>query len=154
MRWLVIRWSDIPGGLLLMLAAMIAIIVFKLPIFEGQRAFWFLATVLPLTAVGGGFILYGRYWDVPGLLNRKCPRTLCQIPAQIIISAKLPPILCTVIDISEGGAGLSLSVSSTSGIPESFELVVEEIRRDALVEWYGCSPIRSVSNFKRSCHLS
>ena len=120
-----------------MLAAMIAIIVFKLPIFEGQRAFWFLATVLPLTAVGGGFILYGRYWDVPGLLNRRCPRTLCQIPAQIIISAKLPPILCTVIDISEGGAGLSLSVGSTSGIPTSFELVIEgdPTRRACRVAW-------------------
>ena len=55
------RLTDGLGGLLLMLAAMMAIIVFALPVFEGQRAFWSLALILPLAAFGGGFILYGRY---------------------------------------------------------------------------------------------
>ena len=119
------HWSDGIGGLLLMFAAMMAIIVFALPVFEGQRTFWHLALVLPLAAFGGGFILYGRYWDIPVLSSRKRPRTPCQIPAEIVISADLPAIRCTVVDISEGGAGLSLPVSSTSGLPASFELVIE-----------------------------
>ena len=32
------RWTDLIGALLLMLAAMIAILVVALPFFEGQRA--------------------------------------------------------------------------------------------------------------------
>jgi hypothetical protein len=131
------RWTDGLGGLLLMVAAMIAIIVFALPFLEGQRAFWSLAVVLPLAAFGGVFILYGRYWHVPVLSNRKYPRTPCQIPAEIVISAKLPPIRCTIIDISERGAGLSLAASSTSGIPASFDLVIEgdPTRRTCRTTW-------------------
>ena len=120
-----------------MLAAMMAIIVFALPFFEGQRAFWSLALILPLAAFGGGFIMYGRYWHIPVLSNRKYPRTPCEIPAEIIVSAKLPPIRCTIIDISEGGAGVSLGDSSTSGIPPSFELVIEgdPMRRACRATW-------------------
>jgi hypothetical protein len=120
-----------------MLAAMVAIVVFVLPIFEGQRAFWYLAAVLPLAALGGGFILYGRYWDIPVLSRRKYPRTPCQIPAEIVTSAKPPHIRCTVIDISQGGASLSLGAGSTSGIPATFELVIEgdQTRRSCRVAW-------------------
>ena len=63
--------------------------------------------------------------EFPVLSSRKHPRTLCQMPAEIIISSKVPPIKCMVIDISEGGAGLSLWVGSTLGIPESFELAIK-----------------------------
>ena len=120
-----------------MLAAMIAILVVALPFFEGQRAIWSLAVILPLAAFAGGFILFGRYWRIPVLSNRKNPRTPCEIPAEIAISAKLPPIRCTIIDISETGAGLSLGDSSTSGIPATFELVIEgdSTRRACRATW-------------------
>jgi hypothetical protein len=70
------------------------------------------------------------------LLSRN-PLTPCEIPAEIVISAKQPPIRCTIIDISERGAGLSLGVSSTSGIPASFELVIEgnPTRRTCRATW-------------------
>ena len=73
----------------------------------------------------------------PVLSSRKHPRTPCRLPAKIIVSAKLPPIPCTVIDISEGGAGLSLWVGSTFGIPTTFELVIEgdATRRTCRVAW-------------------
>ena len=120
-----------------MLAAMIAIAVAVLPMFAGQRVFWFVSAILPLAVFGGGFIWYGNYWQTPVLSKRKYPRQPCQIPAEIIISAQQPTIPCTVIDISEGGAGLSLSVSSTAGIPTSFELVIEgdPTRRACRVAW-------------------
>jgi hypothetical protein len=46
-----------------------------------------------------------------------------------------PPIMCTIADISEGGAGLT--VVSTTGIPDTFELELkgEEIRRPCKVAW-------------------
>jgi len=131
------RWSDVLGGLLVMAAAMIVVAVLALPAFDEQRVFWFWAVALPLAAIGGGFIWYGRYSQIPVLSSRKYPRTACEIPAEIILSANQPAIRCTVIDISEGGAGLSLAVSSTAGIPPSFELVVEgdPARRACRVVW-------------------
>ena len=119
------RWSDVLGGLLVMAAAMIVVAVLALPAFDEQRVFWLGSVALPLAAIGGGFIWYGRYWQIPVLSNRKHPRKTCEIPAEIIVAAGQPAIRCTVIDISEGGAGLSLAVSSTAGIPQSFELAVE-----------------------------
>jgi PilZ domain len=81
--------------------------------------------------------MYGRYWHIPVLSNRKYPRTPCEIPAEIIVSAKQPPIRCTIIDISEGGAGVSLGDGTTSGIPPSFELVIEgdPMRRACRATW-------------------
>ena len=107
------HWSDGIGGLLLMLAAMLAIMVFALPVFEGQRTTWGWAFVLPLAIFGSGLILYGRYWHIPALSSRKHRRTSCRIPAMIVVSTELPPIPCTVVDISEGGARLLLSVNSS-----------------------------------------
>jgi PilZ domain len=45
------------------------------------------------------------------------------------------PIMCTIADISEGGAGLT--VVSTKGIPQTFELQIksEETRRACKVAW-------------------
>src|SRR5687768_3629991 len=119
-----VHWLDGLGGLLLMLAAMIAITLLALPIFAGQRPFWILAVALPLALLGCGFILYGRYWHISGLPARKYLRMPCQIAAAIV-AAERSPIACTVIDISEGGAGLSLPIGSTSGIPENFDLLIE-----------------------------
>ena len=75
--------------------------------------------------------------EFPVLSSRKHPRTPCQMPAEIIISSKVPAIKCMVMDISEGGAGLCLWVGSTFGVPESFELAIEgEPRRRACrVAW-------------------
>ena len=64
--------------------------------------------------------------DFPAFNDRKHPRKSCQIPAKIFVSAELPPIQCTVVDISPAGAGLSLRVISTFGIPETFDLVMED----------------------------
>jgi hypothetical protein len=69
--------------------------------------------------------------------SRKHSRTRCRWPAKIIVSAKAPPIPCLVVDISPGGAGLSLWVGSTFGIPRSFELEIEgnPIRCACRVAW-------------------
>ena len=44
-------------------------------------------------------------------------------------------IMCTLADISEGGAGLT--VVSTKGIPDTFELEIkgEDVRRTCKVAW-------------------
>ena len=44
-------------------------------------------------------------------------------PAMIIVASHLPPIRCTVINISEEGAGLW--VGSTFGIPDGFDLLID-----------------------------
>jgi hypothetical protein len=46
-----------------------------------------------------------------------------------------PPIMCTLEDISEGGAGLT--VVSTRSVPDTFDLEIkgEEIRRTCRVAW-------------------
>jgi len=41
----------------------------------------------------------------------------------IIVASNLPPIRCTVVNISEEGAGLW--VGSTFGIPDNFDLLTE-----------------------------
>jgi hypothetical protein len=55
--------------------------------------------------------------------------------AAIIFVAGKPPIMCTLDDISEGGAGLT--VVSTAAIPDTFELEVkgEDGRRSCKVAW-------------------
>ena len=46
-----------------------------------------------------------------------------------------PPIMCTLADISEGGAGLT--VVNTKGIPDTFELEIkgDDVRRTCKVAW-------------------
>lgn len=46
-----------------------------------------------------------------------------------------PPIMCTLVDISEGGAGLT--VVNTMMIPDIFELEIkgDDIRRTCKVAW-------------------
>ena len=131
------RWSDVIGGLLAMLATMIAVIILALPIFEGRHTFSFLAMVLPLAVLGGGFVVGGRYWQLPVLSNRKSSRTACQLPAEIIVSTKQPHIRCTVVDISERGARLSVPAGHTAAIPTRFELVIDgdPKRRTCMVSW-------------------
>ena len=61
----------------------------------------------------------------PCITGRKSPRTLCQKAAMIVVTPELPVIRCTVIDISESGAGLSLQIGSTLGIPDTFDLFID-----------------------------
>jgi len=70
------------------------------------------------------------------LENRKHVRRPGNSRAAIIYTGPdQPPIMCTLADISEGGAGLI--VVSTKGIPDTFELEIkgEEIRRPCKVAW-------------------
>lgn len=70
------------------------------------------------------------------LENRKHVRVPGNNKAAIIHGgAGTSPIMCTVADISEGGAGLT--VVSTKGIPDAFELEIkgEQIRRPCRVAW-------------------
>ena len=62
--------------------------------------------------------------EFPTLTGRKHPRTLSQ-KAAIMVAPEFPVIKCTVSDISESGAGLSIRMGSTLGIPDTFDLVIE-----------------------------
>jgi hypothetical protein len=63
--------------------------------------------------------------EFPCLTGRKHPRTLSQQAAMIVVTPELPVIRCTVIDISESGAGLSIVTGSTFGIPDTFDLLID-----------------------------
>jgi hypothetical protein len=55
--------------------------------------------------------------------------------AVVYIGAGAPPIMCTVADISEGGAGLTFV--NIAGIPDTFKLEIkgEEKIRSCKVAW-------------------
>ncbi len=59
----------------------------------------------------------------PLIAVRRHSRSPAQQPAMIIVASNLPPIRCTVINISEEGAGLW--VGSTFGIPDNFDLLID-----------------------------
>ena len=68
--------------------------------------------------------------------QRKHPRRPANNQAAVVyISAEAPPIMCTVADISEGGAGLTFV--NTAGIPNKFKLEIKgEARlRNCRVAW-------------------
>jgi hypothetical protein len=69
------------------------------------------------------------------LTRRKYPRTSVQQAATIIVAPDLPPIRCTVIDISATGAGLW--VGSRFGIPNTFDLLIDgdPTKRACTVAW-------------------
>jgi hypothetical protein len=71
----------------------------------------------------------------PALTRRKYPRTSIQQAATIIVAPDLPPIICTIIDISPTGAGLW--VGSTFGIPNTFDLFIDgdPTKRACKVAW-------------------
>ncbi len=71
----------------------------------------------------------------PLIAVRRHSRSPAQQPAMIIVASSLPPIKCTVINISEEGAGLW--VGSTFGIPDNFDLLIEgdSIKRTCKVVW-------------------
>ncbi len=59
----------------------------------------------------------------PLIAVRRHSRSPAQQPALIIVASSLPPVRCTVINISEDGAGLW--VGSTFGIPDNFDLLID-----------------------------
>lgn len=68
--------------------------------------------------------------------QRKHPRRPANNRAAVVyISAEAPPIMCTVADISEGGAGLTFV--SAAGIPNKFKLEIkgEGRLRNCRVAW-------------------
>ncbi len=54
--------------------------------------------------------------------NRREKRTICHIPAKIMLGMGQPPIDAQISDISE--RGLRLSLPDTSGIPDEFTLYI------------------------------
>ena len=52
------HWMIAAGGLLVACAAMICVIVFSLPAFEGHRTAWFLFGAVPFAALGAFMILF------------------------------------------------------------------------------------------------
>jgi hypothetical protein len=68
--------------------------------------------------------------------QRKHPRMPGNNQAAVVyISAHAPPVMCTVADISEGGAGLTFV--SLAGIPNTFKLEIkgEGKIRNCRVAW-------------------
>ena len=51
----------------------------------------------------------------------------------IVISDKAPKLECTVRNISETGA--SIQVSTTIGIPSSFDVIIDGVRRHCSSVW-------------------
>jgi hypothetical protein len=79
----------------------------------------------------------GSEIPTPSVTRRKYPRASTQKMATIFISPETPPIRCAVLDMSVSGAGISLWVGSTFGIPNNFELQVdgEPAKRHCRVAW-------------------
>ncbi len=64
---------------------------------------------------------------------RVTPSGLVSRTAKIIVGDKAPPIDCTVIDISAGGA--SLDLSDPGRLPERFVLLHGGTKKKCLVKW-------------------
>ena len=65
--------------------------------------------------------------------RRSSPRMRVLKSAKIILSDKAPKVECTVRNISETGARLQLS--TTYGIPPTFDLILNDTRRHCRVAW-------------------
>jgi hypothetical protein len=65
------------------------------------------------------------------------PSGLVPKDGKIIVDAKSPPISCTVIDLSVGGACLFVAAAAT--LPKRFVLVHGKTKKNCLVMWKaGC----------------
>jgi len=65
--------------------------------------------------------------------NRSLFRKRVLKTAQIVLSDKAPKLVCSVRNISTTGA--CLQVSTTYGIPASFDVIIEGIRRPCRSVW-------------------
>ena len=67
---------------------------------------------------------------------RKKPRRQFRYSARIIVDSKTPPIVCSISDISEGGARLSLERDDV--LPDTFMLLLTpngQARRHCRIVW-------------------
>jgi len=86
--------------------------------------------------VGVAFLTDGQSAEAKAKLlesKRKHPRRPVSDRGKIIISRPFSMMDCVVLDMSEGGACLEISV--TSQLPPTFELVFAERRRACIVAW-------------------
>ena len=65
--------------------------------------------------------------------KRRSPRHRVLKSAFIVTSEKAPKLECTVRNIS--GTGAAVQVSTTFGLPQTFELIVDGVRRRCRVVW-------------------
>ena len=65
--------------------------------------------------------------------RRSAPRMRVLKSAKIILTDKAPKIECAVRNISDSGA--RLQVSTSYGIPSTFDLVYDGVRRHCRVAW-------------------
>ena len=69
----------------------------------------------------------------PRLYKRVRPSGNMGKSAKIILDPKAPPIDCSVVDYSAGGA--CLEICGRSALPSRFELLYGPIRKKCLVVW-------------------
>ena len=65
--------------------------------------------------------------------KRSAPRRRMLKTAYIVISDKAPKLECAIRNISETGA--ALEVSTTFGIPKSFDIIIDGARRHCRSVW-------------------
>jgi len=65
--------------------------------------------------------------------KRNAPRRRALKTAAIVISEKAPKIPCAVRNLSE--TGVALQVSTTIGIPQTFDVVIEGQRQRCRAMW-------------------
>ena len=69
----------------------------------------------------------------PRLYKRVRPGGQMSSGAKIIVAPKSPPIVCTLVDYSAGGACLQLFPMVT--LPDRFELLYGRVRKKCRIVW-------------------
>lgn len=69
----------------------------------------------------------------PRLYKRVRPAGLMSSNAKIIVAPKSPPIACTLVDYSAGGACLQLF--PMVALPDRFELLYGSVRKRCRIVW-------------------
>ncbi len=65
--------------------------------------------------------------------RRKSPRMRVLKSGKIIVAAKAPRVMCTVRNISAGGA--CLQMENQYGIPDAFDVVIDGVQHPCRVAW-------------------
>ena len=71
------------------------------------------------------------FWQVTE--KPRSPRHRVLKGAFIVVSEKAPKLECTVRNISDTGA--ALQVSTTFGLPQAFDIIVDGVRRRCRAAW-------------------
>ena len=69
----------------------------------------------------------------PRLYQRVRPTSPAASKAQIIVNPRAPPIACTLVDYSPGGA--CLEIFPMVAVPERFELLHGKVRKRSRIVW-------------------